>query len=82
MAGREREGKEKEEKKKVVKRKERKPKVKRPGWKVYKVYSISGEKLERKNKHCPKCGKGVLMGKHKDRLVCGKCRYVEYEGKG
>lgn len=33
-----------------------------------------------KRKNCPKCGKGVYLGQHKnpDRLVCGKCGYVEY----
>lgn len=33
-----------------------------------------------KRKHCPKCGAGVYMGEHKnpDRLVCGKCSYVEF----
>ena len=33
-----------------------------------------------KRKHCPKCGKGVYLGEHKNpsRLVCGKCAYVEY----
>lgn len=79
MAGREE--KPKEEKKKVVKQKERKPKAKKPGWKINKIYSVAGEKLERMNKHCPKCGKGIFMGKHKDRWVCGKCKYVEFLGK-
>ncbi|MBI4981340.1 30S ribosomal protein S27ae [Candidatus Woesearchaeota archaeon] len=34
--------------------------------------------ISRNNHSCPKCGSGVFMGKHKDRLVCGKCRYVEF----
>lgn len=31
-------------------------------------------------KACPKCGKGVYMGLHKNpaRYHCGKCSYVEY----
>ena len=66
---------------KAVSGKERKPKVRKPGKKLGELYDISGDKLERKNKNCPKCGKGVFMGKHKDRLVCGKCKYVEYLGK-
>ena len=45
--------------------------------KVQKNYKVSGEKLERKNKFCPKCGAGVFMAQHKGRAVCGKCRYVE-----
>jgi len=62
-------------------KKERKPKVRKPGKKLGELYSISGDKLERKNRHCPKCGRGVFMGKHKDRWVCGKCRYAEYLSK-
>lgn len=31
-------------------------------------------------KHCPKCGKGVYLGLHKnpDRYHCGKCSYTEF----
>ena len=61
--------------------KERKPKVKKPGKKLGELYTISGDSIERKNKNCPKCGKGVFLGKHKDRWVCGKCKYVEYLSK-
>ncbi len=33
--------------------------------------------------NCPKCGKGVYLGKHKnpERLVCGKCGYTEFLSK-
>jgi small subunit ribosomal protein S27Ae len=61
--------------------KERKPKVRKPGKKLGELYIVSGNKIERKNKNCPKCGKGVFLGKHKDRLVCGKCKYAEYLAK-
>ncbi len=44
--------------------------------KVSNNYSGS-DKLERKNKSCPKCGPGVLMANHKDRKTCGKCNYME-----
>ena len=30
-----------------------------------------------KNKFCPKCGPGVMLANHKDRLYCGKCHYME-----
>jgi len=30
-----------------------------------------------KNRSCPKCGNGVFLAEHKDRRVCGRCRYVE-----
>jgi len=32
---------------------------------------------KRKNKFCPKCGAGVFLAQHKDRLTCGKCHYME-----
>ena len=43
----------------------------------YKMYSVSGGKLERKNKPCPKCGQESYLAGHKDRLTCGKCGYSE-----
>lgn len=30
-----------------------------------------------KNRSCPKCGPGVMLANHKDRLYCGKCHYME-----
>ncbi len=52
-------------------------KEKKPGRKLGELYNVSGDKIERKNRNCPKCGKGVFLGKHNDRLVCGKCGYME-----
>lgn len=51
-----------------------KPKKSSQRWKLY---QITGNRLERKNKFCPKCGIGTYMAKHKDRLTCGKCGYSE-----
>lgn len=34
--------------------------------------------LKRERKSCPKCGGGVFMAKHQDRLSCGKCGYTEF----
>ena len=28
---------------------------------------------------CPKCGPGVFMATHKDRVACGKCGYTEFK---
>jgi ubiquitin-small subunit ribosomal protein S27Ae len=42
-----------------------------------KNYKVSGTELKRINKFCPKCGTGVFLAKHKDRLTCGKCHYME-----
>lgn len=66
---------------KKIERKGKKEKVRKEGKKLSALYNISGDKVERKNKFCPKCGPGMFLGKHKDRVVCGKCRYVEYAGK-
>ena len=45
---------------------------------LYKLYNITDNKIVRKNRTCPKCGTGTFMAAHKDRLVCGQCRYTEY----
>ena len=58
-----------------------KEKVKKEGKKQSALYEISGDTIKRKNLTCPKCGPGVFLGKHKDRVVCGKCGYVEYSNK-
>ena len=45
---------------------------------VWKLYHASGNKAERKNKFCSKCGPGIFMAKHKDRETCGKCGYTTF----
>lgn len=45
------------------------------------LYEISGTNIKRKNRECPKCGKGSFMAKHSNRLTCGKCNYTEFESK-
>ncbi len=52
-----------------------KPKNKVPS-KRWLKYKISGNKIERKPS-CPKCGPGMFMADHKDRLYCGSCHYME-----
>ena len=49
----------------------KKVKQKRPS-KRYSLYKIAGDKADRKNRFCPKCGVGIFMAKHNDRIVCGK----------
>ncbi|MBI2667691.1 30S ribosomal protein S27ae [Candidatus Woesearchaeota archaeon] len=44
--------------------------------KVWTKYKVEGDKLIR-NKTCPKCGPGMFLANHKDRLYCGNCHYVE-----
>ncbi|MFP4118807.1 MAG: 30S ribosomal protein S27ae [Candidatus Woesearchaeota archaeon] len=41
------------------------------------LYEADGDNVKRKNKTCPKCGPGVYLAEHKDRVSCGKCSYSE-----
>lgn len=44
---------------------------------IWNLYQISGNKIERKSKSCPKCGSGTFMAKHSNRWYCGDCHYSE-----
>lgn len=46
---------------------------------IHKFYEINGNKVKRLRQSCPKCGPGVFLGVHKDRLACGKCGYTEFK---
>ena len=46
----------------------------------YKHYTLSGSTVK-KAKFCVKCGPGIFLAQHKDRLACGKCRYTEFSAK-
>jgi small subunit ribosomal protein S27Ae len=48
---------------------------------VWKFYQISGSSLVRSKKECPRCGRGVFLADHADRLTCGKCSYVLFKKK-
>ena len=54
-------------------------KEKKGGEGVSKFYQITDSKVERMRRECPRCGKGVFMAAHKDRLTCGKCSYTEFQ---
>ena len=41
-------------------------------------YKVDGGKIVRHKQSCPKCGPGTFMGKHGDRLSCGRCGYTEF----
>jgi ubiquitin-small subunit ribosomal protein S27Ae len=58
-------------------KKETKVKETKKGFARYKMYKVSGDKLEKHNKPCPKCGTSSYLANHKNRLTCGKCGYVE-----
>ncbi len=57
--------------------KQPKPKQIRIAKKDY--YKLEGDKLTRSKKHCPKCGPGVFMAEHNNRVSCGKCGYTEFK---
>ncbi len=57
--------------------KQPKPKQIRIAKKDY--YKVEGDKLTRSKKHCPKCGPGVFMGEHQNRVSCGRCGYTEFK---
>ncbi len=44
-----------------------------------KVYKLGGEKLEYLRPICPRCGPGVFMANHGNRLACGKCGYTDFK---
>lgn len=54
-------------------KKKAKPKKPSQRWKKYKL----GERLERA-RFCPRCGEGVFLAQHKNRLTCGRCGYTEF----
>jgi len=45
------------------------------------AYKVNGNKAERIKPTCPKCGPGIFMATHKDRVSCGKCGYTEFKKK-
>jgi len=46
--------------------------------KAYQYYTIAGDKIQRKNKSCPKCGPGIFLAVHGNRVHCGACKYTEF----
>jgi small subunit ribosomal protein S27Ae len=45
------------------------------------LYEVSDGKLIRKKNTCPKCGDGVFLAEHSNRVSCGKCGYTEFKKK-
>lgn len=45
------------------------------------IFKIEGDKIVRLRRNCPKCGDGVFLAEHKNRLSCGKCGYTEFKVK-
>ena len=46
---------------------------------VWHLYGIEGEKIASKRMDCPKCGRGVFLAEHSDRLTCGRCHYTKFK---
>jgi len=44
-----------------------------------KLYKFEGDELKRLRPHCPRCGPGVFMAEHENRLACGRCGYTEFK---
>jgi small subunit ribosomal protein S27Ae len=40
-------------------------------------YRIEGDKVVAE-RFCSRCGPGIFLARHKDRLYCGKCHYTEF----
>ncbi len=47
----------------------------------WKYYEVKGDRLERKRQSCPRCGEGVFLAEHSNRLSCGKCGYTVWKEK-
>lgn len=45
------------------------------------IFKVEGDKIVRLRRSCPKCGDGVFLAEHKDRLSCGACGYTEFKSK-
>ena len=60
---------------------EAKKKVEGPTETIHGLYEGSGKELKRKNKSCPKCGRGTFLAAHKNRVTCGKCGYTTFDSK-
>lgn len=45
------------------------------------IFKVEGNRIVRQRRNCPKCGEGVFLADHKDRLSCGNCGYTEFKAK-
>jgi len=66
-------GKSKKKVKKKMKKKRIRRKNKNPLW------EIKDGKVVRTNRECPRCGPGVFMAQHYNRISCGKCGYTKFQ---
>ncbi len=45
---------------------------------LQKLYQVKDGKVVRSREACPKCGPGIFMARHKDRVSCGNCGHTEF----
>jgi len=45
------------------------------------LYKAEKDKVKKTKERCPKCGDGIYLATHKDRLSCGKCGYTIFKKK-
>jgi small subunit ribosomal protein S27Ae len=43
------------------------------------LYEVKGTTLTRRRRACPKCGPGIFLGEHPNRMACGRCGYTEFK---
>ncbi len=46
---------------------------------VNNYYQVSGDTIKSKKAVCPRCGNGVFLAEHANRMACGKCGYTEFK---
>jgi small subunit ribosomal protein S27Ae len=46
---------------------------------VNKYYQVSGDSIKSRKPVCPRCGNGVFLAEHAERMSCGKCGYTEFK---
>ncbi len=46
---------------------------------INEYYVTKENKIKRQRQFCPKCGSGVFLAEHADRMTCGKCGYTKYK---
>ena len=61
-------------------KKGKKPHKNKPTSEKWKRFVLVGEKVTRA-KNCPRCGPGIFLAVHTNRLTCGKCAYTEFTQK-
>lgn len=46
---------------------------------VWKYYKVEGDNVKKLKRECSRCGKGIFMGEHENRITCGRCGYTEFK---